>query len=204
MRNIKFIVYILVIVLLSFSFTACNTLKTSKEWSALTINETTVEVTTTTKGATTTTIAETTTTINNDIGLFKEAIKEYDPISSGKALDYARENYQITVDAVDKKITEKEVVNRYMALANKVSKDYFDLVIQKEKILDKSGIQNITPEMKQMISLLIDWSDKTETIYEYAAKYCQGEGGEFKIKADELQNETDKISDEYNKLYNEK
>jgi len=200
--KIKYCVPILLIIFI-FSFTGCNNLKTAKGVDALTKNETTVEVTTTTKGVTATTVAETTTTKNNDINdmlLFRGLIQDYDPISSGKAVDYALEALKI----LQEENTRQGLGDRYEKLANKVGSDYSDLSFQKEKILDKSGIQNITPEMKQMISLLIDWSHKMETIYDYTAKYYYGEGGEFKIKADELQDEVDKILDEYMKLYNKK
>jgi len=143
-----------------------------------------------------TTTAET--TVNNDMELFRNAIEDYEMLSKG--LDYATEVYNI---AFDEKLTDEGFGNRYMDLANKVGEDYFGFPLFKDSMLEKAGIKNPTPEMKRILDLIDQWSDKTETIYSYTAKYYYGEGGEFKIKADELQNEADKIRDEYVKLYSE-
>ncbi len=142
-----------------------------------------------------TTTAET--TVNNDMELFRNAVKDYDILNKG--LDYATEEYKIAVDAVDKKLTDVEVGNRYMDLANKVGKDYFgfSMPLIGDEIFKKAVIVNPTPEMKRTLDLIDQWSNMVEKQYEYTANYYYGEGGEFKIKADELQDEGDKIRDEY-------
>ena len=187
--KIKYLIPILMIVLV-FSFTGCNK-KIANETTATTAIPTTQ-----------TTIVETKTTINNDIKLFKEAIKGYNPID--KNIEYNKEALKWI------KLAEKEEPNIFSGIAViclkdlsiRVEKDYSVLVLLKEKILDKSGIQNITPEMKQMISLMIDWQDKVTKQYEYTANYYDGEGAEYDIKADELSTEADSIADEYLELLN--
>ena len=78
MRNGKFIIFILAIILLSINIIACSdsNLKTSEEWSILAKNETTVEVTTTTKGETTTTANTTIDNSNVKYGLTEAQRKQ--------------------------------------------------------------------------------------------------------------------------------
>jgi hypothetical protein len=191
MRNkIKLFSLILIVVFI-FSFTACTIPKTATETTiaqtavteTMPPETTTAETTTVETTAPETTIPETTaeTTVNNDMELFRNAIEDYEMLSKG--LDYATEVYNI---AFDEKLTDEGFGNRYMDLANKVGEDYFGFPLFKDSMLEKAGIKNPTPEMKRILDLIDQWSDKTETIYSYTAKYYYGEGGEFKIKADEL------------------
>lgn len=205
MKYQKFIFFILLIIIL-FSLFSCGKQAVTTTTTIAEVSTTTTQIITTTETITET-IAEETTTTNNDMQLFRDAIKDYNIVN--KAFDYAGAVVDIMNDYVDAKtktlkMTKEEVGTRYMELANKVGKDYFVLPVLKEKILDKSGIQNITPEMKQMISLMIDWQDKVKTQYEYTAKYYYGEGGEYDIKAGELEKEAQKDYDEFYKLSNEK
>ena len=204
MRNKK-IYYLLFIsiLLLSFLFTSCDTsqIKTTEvETTATTIVETTTPQTTVAETISPeTTIAETIAD-NKDYELFRNAIKDYDPIS--KAVEYATTAYEIELEALKamdsgKLITDEEKGTKYMDLAIKIQGDYLVFGVLKEKILDKSGIQNITPEMIKAIDLINKWADTLHREYAYTAKHYWGEGAEYEIKADELSEEVNAIMDEY-------
>ena len=196
----KFLIPILLIVLV-FSFTGC-------------IKKVAVE--TTTAIPTTQTIAETTipptkiteTTENTkikDSELFFEAIKDYD--ITLKAFEYAGAVLEIMNDYVDTKtktlkMSKEEVGNRFMELAHKVKMDYLVIGVVEEKILDKIGITEITPDMLKAVDLIVRWQENKSKEYEYTANYYYGEGAEYDIKADELSTEADNIADEYSKLLN--
>ena len=190
---------LILIVVFIISFTACTTPETAAE---TTTTETTITETT----APVTTATETTENIKNkDAELFFEAIRDYN--ITLKAFEYATAVLEIMNDYVDTKtktlkMTKEEVGNRFMELANKVQMDYMVIVVVKEKILDKNGITEITPDMLRAVDLIVQWQENKKKEYEYTAKYYYGDGAEYDIKADELSTESDNIADEYSKLLN--
>lgn len=200
----KFLFLAVVLVLIMFLISCAAPIVHT---ATLTVAETTVaEVTETT--APPTTVTETTapvTAANNDIELFREAIKDYN--ITYKDFEYSSAIVDILNDYIDTKtktlkMTKEEVGNRYMKLANKVQMDYMVITVVKEKILDKIGITEITPDMLKAVDLIIQWKENKEKEYEYTARYYYGEGADYDIKADELKTESENIADEYLKLTN--
>ena len=199
--KIKYWIPILLVVFI-FSFTACTIPKTATE---TTIAQTAVTETMppeTTVAETIlpeATVAETTTTLNKDSKLFLKAIEKYDPIQ--KALEYATIAYDILLEAVKaENMTNEEKGNKYMDLARKIGSDYFSFNIIKLNILENTGIKKITDDMKNYLDLIDEWSDKEATYYEYTAKHYYGEGAEYEIKANELEEEIQDITDKYIEL----
>jgi len=144
-------------------------------------------------------------TRKKDYELFKEEIEDYD--ITLKAYEYATAVVEIMNDYVDietktLKMTKEEVGHRFMELANKVQMDYMVIAVVKEKILDKKGITEITPDMLKAVDLIVQWQENKSKEYEYTAKYYYGDGAEYDIKADELNDEATAIADEYLNLMN--
>ena len=190
-------ILIILSILLIFIFTSCSN---SKQVVVTTVAETIATETTIPE----TMVIDTATEIteNKDNELFRNAIKDYDPISSGKSVEYAKTTYEIELEALeamnsDNPITDEEKGTKFMDLAIKIQGDYLVFGVLKEKILDESGIQNITPDMIKAIDLINNWADTLQKRYEYTAKNYWGEGAEYEIKADELDQEANSIMDEY-------
>ena len=202
--KVKYLIPILLIVLV-FSFTACATPKKATETTTAetTITETTAIVATTEAKETATETTEN--TKNKDAELFYEAIRDYD--ITLKDYEYALAVVEILNDYIDTEtktliMTKEEVGNRFMELANKVKMDYLVINVVEEKILDKNGITEITPDMLKAVDLIVRWQENKSKEYEYTANYYYGEGAEYDIKADELSTESDNIADEYRELLN--
>lgn len=197
MSNKKNIIYLSVIILLSFNLVSCGkqaVVTTTKVAEVTTTTQTTIA----TIIEETTTVSETSITLDKTGQLFFEIIKDYDLIN--KASEYASVNYEIALEALEKGLSNEETGNKYMELAIQIGKDFMVINVIKEKALEDTGIENITDDMKKVIGLINDWSEKTKKYYEYTAKYYYGEGAEYEIKADELEGEINDISDEYIKL----
>lgn len=138
-----------------------------------------------------------------NINKFFEQIREYGILV--RNLDYCTMDYEAISDWASGEISKRDVGSKYMEIAGKVSDDYFlfDMLFTiGESSLEKEGII-ITDDMKRVIELISNWSNKKARYYEYMANYYHGDGSEYEIEANKIADELDEITDEYIELTNE-
>jgi hypothetical protein len=144
-------------------------------------------------------------TRKKDYEIFRNEIEDYH--ITEKAYEYAGAVAEIMSDYVDTetetlKMTKEEVAKRYLDLSSEVGWDFLVIAMAKENILKDSGIKEITPDMLKAINLIDQWQEIKKREFEYTAKYYYGDGVEYDIKADELNDEATAIADEYLNLMN--
>jgi len=144
-------------------------------------------------------------TRKKDYEIFRNEIEDYH--ITEKALEYAEAVVEIMSDYVDTEtktltMTKEEVAKRYLDLSSKVGFDFLVIAMAKENILKDSGIKEITPDMLKAVDLIDQWQEIKKREFEYTAKYYYGDGVEYDIKADELNDEAEAIAHEYLNLMN--
>lgn len=202
MKRIRFFVAFLVMILFLIFTPACTKTEPEKvETEPAVVEELVVEEETGVKESTET-IEENEEEIKKEnINKFFEQIEEYKIL--GKAVDYSTMAFEAASDWVDGKISREDVGSRYMEITSKVRDDYFlfDILINKSS-LEKEGII-VTDDMERVVELISKWKDRKERYYEYMAKYYYGDGPEYEIEADKIEEELKEITDEYIELTNE-
>ncbi len=144
-------------------------------------------------------------TRKKDYEIFRNEIEDYH--ITEKAYEYATAVVEIMSDYVDTEtktltMTKEEVAKRYLDLSSKVGFDFLVIAMAKENILKDSGIKEITPDMLKAVDLIDQWQEIKKREFEYTAKYYYGDGVEYDIKADELNDEAEAIAHEYLNLMN--
>lgn len=136
-----------------------------------------------------------------NINKFLEKIREYSILE--KAVDYSYMAYEAAKDRVDGKISKEGVGLRYLEIVRKVNSDYFLFdIISSKSSMEKDGI-TITDDIERVIELISNWSNKTKRYYEYMSSYYYGDGPEYEIEANKIDDELQEITDEYIELTNE-
>ena len=204
---VKKIVILIMLLALLIPFVSCKISK--EEMIAETIPATTeaaVQTDTVHEAETTvidTTAEETKETAGNtkDKIAFWEAIvegeKNYDITEKG--LLYAMEVTDIAIAVLKENLSDDEKASRYLDLSSRVTKDFFISEIMIDGYLEEKGLSP-NDEMKEIVSLITEWADKTNKRYHYYYQYLDTGQAEYEIKSDELEEEAKDISDRYFQL----
>ncbi len=204
MKRIRFFVAFLVLILFLIFTPACTKAEPEKvETEPAVVEELVIEEEPGVEESTET-IKENEEEIEKEnINKFFEQIEEYKILE--KNVDYGFMTVEALSDWVDGKISREDVGSRYMDITSKVRDDYFlfDILFTiGESSLEKEGII-VTDDMERVVELISSWKDKKERYYEYMAKYYYGDGPEYEIEADKIEEELKEIKEEYIELTNE-